>query len=59
MKKKTTITTEKREVWVIRRPLESSQESNDEAVRPQEDKEGLAVATEQTQPEDAPHLENE
>lgn len=59
MKKKTVITTEKREVWVIRRPLESSQESDDEAVRPQEDKTALAILTEQPQTEDAPHLEND
>ena len=59
MKKRTVITTEKREVWVIRQPLESNQESDDEAVRPQGDEKALAVLTEQPQPEDAPHLENE
>ena len=59
MKKKTTITTEKREIWVIRQPVESSQESDDEAVRRQEDKKALPVLTEEPQPEDRPHLENE
>jgi hypothetical protein len=59
MKKKTTITTEKREVWVIRQPLESSHEPDDDAVRRQENKKALAVLTEEGQPEDAPSLENE
>ena len=62
MKKKTVITTEKHEVWVIRRPPESSQESDDEAVRPADaegEKRSLAVMGEQPQPEDTPHLENE
>ena len=59
MKKKTTITTEKREVWIIRQPLESSQESGDEAERAEGNKKALAVLTEETQPEDTPHLENE
>ena len=63
MKKKTVITTEKREVWFIRQPGESSQESDDEAVRPQGDplksKPSLAVPAEQTQPEDPPPLEKE
>jgi len=59
MKKKTTIITEKREVWVIRQPLESSQEPDDDPVRPQENKKALAVLTEETQPEDTPHPENE
>ena len=63
MKKKTVITTEKHEFWVIRRPPESSQENDDEAARPQKDSQGekrsLAVLIEQPQPEDTPHLENE
>jgi len=63
MKKKTVITTEKHEFWVIRRPPESRQESDDEDAQPQRDSQGekrsLAVLTEQPQPEDTPHLENE
>ena len=62
MKKRTVITTETREVWVIQRPQDSSQEGDHEAVRIQEDAQGdnrsLAVPTEQSQPGDAP-LENE
>jgi hypothetical protein len=34
MKKRTVITTEKRELWFIRPSLESNQESDDENVRP-------------------------
>jgi len=33
MKKRTVITTEKRELWIIRPPLESNQESDDENAR--------------------------
>ena len=66
MKKKTVITTEKREVWVICRQLDSSQESGQESsvegvpppVDPQGSNRSLAVPPEQPQPEDAP-LENE
>jgi len=64
MKKKTVITTETREVWVIRPQLDSGQESgeesNDEALRPSADPQGsnraLAVTAE---PGDPPHLESE
>jgi hypothetical protein len=35
MKKRTVITTEKRELWFIRPPLESNQEGDDQNVRPQ------------------------
>jgi hypothetical protein len=35
MKKRTVITTEKRELWFIRSPHESNQEAGDANVRPQ------------------------
>jgi len=63
MKKRTVITTETREVWVIQQPHESSQEGDDAAVRTQEDplrdNQSLTVPAEETQPADAPPLENE
>ena len=61
MKKKTVITTETREVWVIHRPLDSSQESGQETNGegdPPGDNRSLAVPAERLQPEDA-SLENE
>ena len=35
MKKRTVITTEKRELWIIRPPVESSQESDEASGQPQ------------------------
>ncbi len=62
MKKRTVITTETREIWVIQRPQVSGYESDDEALDTQGDaqieKRSLAVPNEQSQLEDTP-LENE
>ena len=59
MKKRTVITTETREIWVIQRPDESS---HDAAVgtqeNPQSDNQSLTVPAEQTQAEEAPPLKN-
>jgi hypothetical protein len=63
MKKRTVITTETHEVWVIQRSHESSQENDDAAVRTPEDSQGdtqsLTAPAEQTQTEEAPPPENE
>jgi len=62
MKKRTVITTETREFWIVQQPHESSQEDGYELVRTprdaEEDKQSLVVPSEQPQPDETP-LENE